>query len=177
MQMKSYLVETLNRLACVHRPTLYVGGTVHDQIANADVVQDVLGAIMSSLKHGFVINGVWSFFDIVRGIIDKYQDAVVHECLCEAIRSVWDHLYLNRVDSLYKLDVGSYWNILHDKPSSINDFIADMDNFAKDNNYPILHPVGIYTELLKRMNELAIKFMLTNKIIVRGGVVMPEDKQ
>lgn len=177
MQMKSYLVETLNRLACVHRPTLYVGGTVHDQIANADVVQDVLGAIMSSLKHGFVINGVWSFFDIVRGIIDKYQDAVVHECLCEAIRSVWNHLYLNRVDSLYKLDVGSYWNILHDKPSSINDFIADMDNFAKDNNYPILHPVGIYTELLKRMNELAIKFMLTNKIIVRGGVVMPEDKQ
>ena len=175
-QMRSYLVETLNRLACVHRPTLYVGGTVHDQVANADVVQDVLGAIMSSLKHGFVVNGIWSFFDIVRSIKDEYQNAVVHECLCNAIQNVWDHLYINSTE-LYQLDKGSYWNILYNKPSNVEFFVADMDKFAKDNNYPILHPVGIYTELLKRMNELAIKFMLTERIIIRGGVVMPEDKK
>ena len=42
-----YFTEMLNRLACPHRPTLKLGGTVHDQVANADVVQDVLGAIMS----------------------------------------------------------------------------------------------------------------------------------
>lgn len=175
-QMRGYLVETLNRLACVHRPTLYVGGTVHDQVANADVVQDVLGAIMSSLKHGFFVNGVWSFFDIVRAINDNYQNDVVHDCLCNAIHSVWDHLY-NKSTDLYQLDKGSYWNILNDKPSNVEFFIKDMDGYAKENNYPILHPVGIYTELLKRMNELAIRFMLTDKIIVRGGVVMPEDKQ
>lgn len=175
MQMRSYLVETLNRLACVHRPTLYVGGTVHDQVANADVVQDVLGAIMSSLKHGFFVNGVWSFFDIVRTLSNHSND-VVQECLCNAIRSVWDHLY-NKSTDLYQLDKGSYWNILNDKPSNVEFFIKDMDGYAKENNYPILHPVGIYTELLKRMNELAIRFMLTDKIIVRGGVVMPEDKQ
>ena len=175
MQMRSYLVETLNRLACVHRPTLYVGGTVHDQVANADVVQDVLGAIMSSLKHGFFVNGVWSFFDIVRTLSNHSND-VVQECLCNAIHTVWDHLYKKSTD-LYQLDRGSYWNILNDKPSNVEFFIKDMDGYAKNNNYPILHPVGIYTELLKRMNELAIRFMLTNKIIVRGGVVMPEDKQ
>ena len=175
-QMRGYLVETLNRLACVHRPTLYVGGTVHDQVANADVVQDVLGAIMSSLKHGFFVNGIWSFFDIVRSIKDEYQNHVVHECLCNAIRTVWDHLY-KKVTDLYELDRGSYWNILNDKPSNVEFFIKSMDGYAKSNNYPILHPVGIYTELLKRMNELAIRFMLTDKIIVRGGVVMPEDKQ
>lgn len=175
MQMRSYLVETLNRLACVHRPTLYVGGTVHDQVANADVVQDVLGAIMSSLKHGFFVNGVWSFFDIVRTLSNHSND-VVQECLCNAIRSVWNHLY-NKSTDLYQLDKGSYWNILNDKPSNVEFFIKDMDGYAKENNYPILHPVGIYTELLKRMNELAIRFMLTDKIIVRGGVVMPEDKQ
>lgn len=175
MQMRSYLVETLNRLACVHRPTLYVGGTVHDQVANADVVQDVLGAIMSSLKHGFFVNGVWSFFDIVRTLSNHSND-VVQECLCNAICSVWDHLY-KKVTDLYELDRGSYWNILNDKPSNVEFFIKDMDGYAKENNYPILHPVGIYTELLKRMNELAIRFMLTDKIIVRGGVVMPEDKQ
>lgn len=175
MQMRSYLVETLNRLACVHRPTLYVGGTVHDQVANADVVQDVLGAIMSSLKHGFFVNGIWSFFDITR-TLSNHRNDVVHECLCNSIRTVWNHLY-KKVTDLYELDRGSYWNILNDKPSNIEFFIKDMDGYAKENNYPILHPVGIYTELLKRMNELAIRFMLTDKIIVRGGVVMPEDKQ
>lgn len=175
MQMRSYLVETLNRLACVHRPTLYVGGTVHDQVANADVVQDVLGAIMSSLKHGFFVNGIWSFFDITR-TLSNHRNDVVHECLCNSIRTVWNHLY-KKVTDLYELDRGSYWNILNDKPSNVEFFIKDMDGYAKENNYPILHPVGIYTELLKRMNELAIRFMLTDKIIVRGGVVMPEDKQ
>lgn len=175
MQMRSYLVETLNRLACVHRPTLYVGGTVHDQVANADVVQDVLGAIMSSLKHGFFVNGIWSFFDITR-TLSNHRNDVVHECLCNSIRTVWNHLY-KEVTDLYELDRGSYWNILNDKPSNVEFFIKDMDGYAKENNYPILHPVGIYTELLKRMNELAIRFMLTDKIIVRGGVVMPEDKQ
>ena len=174
-QMRGYLVETLNKLACVHRPTLYVGGTIHDQVANADVVQDVLGAIMSSLKHGFCVNGVWSFFDIVR-TVDADRDNVVHKCLCKAIDSVWKHLYKKSTE-LYQLDVGSYWNILHNEPSNVEFFVADMDKFAKDNNYPILHPVGIYTELLKRMNELAIKFMLTERIIIRGGVVMPEDKK
>lgn len=175
MQMRSYLVETLNRLACVHRPTLYVGGTVHDQVANADVVQDVLGAIMSSLKHGFFVNGIWSFFDITH-TLSNHRNDVVHECLCNSIHTVWDHLY-KEVTDLYELDRGSYWNILNDKPSNVEFFIKDMDGYAKENNYPILHPVGIYTELLKRMNELAIRFMLTDKIIVRGGVVMPEDKQ
>ena len=85
------------------------------------------------------------------------------------------HLYKDSTES-YQLDRGSYWNILCTKPSNVAFFIENMDNFAKANNYPILHPVGIYTELLKRINELAIKFTLSEKIIVRGGVVMPEDK-
>lgn len=195
---RNFLIETLNNLACVHRPTLYVGGTVHEQVANADVVQDVLGAIMSSLKHGFFVNGVWSFMDLVRSMEDVCTDVaechsstistiksintdtrvkqVVHSCLRNAAYDVWDHLYKNSTD-LYQLDRGSYWNILCTKPSNVEFFIEDMDNFAKANNYPILHPVGIYTELLKRINELAIKFALSEKIIVRGGVVMPEDKQ
>lgn len=181
---RNFLIETLNNLACVHRPTLYVGGTVHEQVANADVVQDVLGAIMSSLKHGFFVNGVWSFMDIVRAMgnatLPKEAPmailSTVHFCLQNAIDAVWNHLYSDYTE-LYQLDKGSYWNILCTKPSNVEFFIEDMDNFAKDNNYPILHPVGIYTELLKRINELAIKFALSEKIIVRGGVVMPEDKQ
>lgn len=181
---RNFLIETLNNLACVHRPTLYVGGTVHEQVANADVVQDVLGAIMSSLKHGFFVNGVWSFMDIVRamGNVTLPKEApmailsTVHFCLQNAIDAVWNHLYGDYTE-LYQLDKGSYWNILCSKPSNVEHFIGDMDSFAKTSNYPILHPVGIYTELLKRINELAIKFALSEKIIVRGGVVMPEDKQ
>ena len=178
VQLRNYFVEILNRMACIHRPTLYVGGTVHEQVANADVVQDVLGAIMSSLKHGFYINGVWSFLDDVGGISGS-KDTPVYQALHHAVKLVWDSLYQQHkeVDHYYTLDVGSYWNILSDKPAAIDDFIIHADSYAKNNNYPILHPIGIYTELLKRLNELAIRFALTDKIIVRGGVVVPEEEK
>lgn len=173
-QMRNYLIETLNRLACIQRPMLYVGGTVHDQVANADVVQDVLGAVMSSLKHGFYINGVWSFVDDLQS---AKSDTLVGKALHHAAMCVWDHLYKPCEDHYYTLDVGSYKNILAESKSNIEFFIKDPDEHVKYNNYPILHPIGIYTELLKRLNELAIKFTLSDEIIVRGGVVMPEDKK
>ena len=174
IQMRNYLIETLNRLACSRRPMLYVGGTVHDQVANADVVQDVLGAVMASLKHGFYINGVWSFVDDLQS---AKNDTLVGKALHRAAMCVWDHLYKPCEDHYYTLDVGSYKNILAESKSNIEFFIKDPDEHAKYNNYPILHPIGIYTELLKRLNELAIKFTLSDEIIVRGGVVMPEDKK
>lgn len=50
--------EMLNRITCLHRPRLRLGGPAHEQIANIPVVKDVQGAIMSSLRHGFLLNGV-----------------------------------------------------------------------------------------------------------------------
>ncbi len=177
MQLRNYLIETLNRMACIHRPTLYLGGTVHDQVANADVVQDVLGAVMSSLKHGFYINGIWSFLDTISGISEKLKDSNVYLALRDSTRAVWDLLYQDSVDYYHPLDGDNYFNILYGESDSGSSFISNMDDCAENNNYPILHPIGIYTELLKRINELAIKFALTNKIIVRGGVVVPKEDE
>ena len=175
MQIRNYLVEVLNRMACIHRPTLYVGGTVHDQVANADVVQDVLGAIMSSLKHGFYVNGVWSFLDTVTTLSEKYHDNKIYNALHTAVKAVYHVLYRNDIQYM-QLDTDNYINVLNGKLSSLNLFTDSVQKYTADNNYPILHPIGIYTELLKRIAELAIRFALTDKIIVRGGVVMPEEE-
>lgn len=118
-----YFMEMYNRLACIHRPTLLLGGTVHEQVANADVVQDVLGAVMSSIKHGFVVNGPLSIFNAVhdasatiREIIDtqatqltedqknnkettislsvtEYFTYVIYKCMNEALLSIIQQLY------------------------------------------------------------------------------------
>ena len=37
--------------------------------------------------------------------------------------------------------------------------------------YPVFQPIDITKELLKRTQELLLKFAITNKIVVAGGVV------
>lgn len=57
-KLVAIFTEMLNKITCLHRPHLRLGGPAHEQVANMPVVKDVQGAIMSSLRHGFVINGV-----------------------------------------------------------------------------------------------------------------------
>ena len=47
-----------------------------------------------------------------------------------------------------------------------------QDDLQLGSIYPVLQPVMITEELLKRTQELLIKFLSTNKIIVYGGVVV-----
>lgn len=63
--------EMLNKIACLHRPRLRLGGPAHEQVANIPVVKDVQGAIMSSLRHGFLLSGV---LDIYKAIWVFLQD-------------------------------------------------------------------------------------------------------
>ena len=43
--------------------------------------------------------------------------------------------------------------------------------------YPVCQPFTITKELLKRIKELAIKFISTSKIITMGGVMMSEEQR
>ena len=201
-RMFGIFMEMLNRIACIHRPTLRLGGPAHEQVANKDVVQDVQGAIMSSLKHGFLINGPISIY---RGIHDEYvakteedvSDATIEvqnakkfsliilDCMRASISEVIDTVHGTSIDEV----IGSY-----EKDTYVNslsgsvkynfyDFVKEVeegkhvDNLSEDgmrlgSTYPVLQPVAITMELLKRMQELLMKFVNTNKIVVYGGVVV-----
>lgn len=199
-----YFTEMLNRLACSHRPTLKLGGTVHDQVANADVVQDVLGAIMSSLKHGFTINGplpLWyaivSYYGELADRLEKnystgdgkfalpaeeYVRYVVAQSMVTGVSAVLAALYTGEsktkltdsVTDAMKQDKNLYFNVLANSVCSLKEFVDIIDKDGRETDYPVAHPMAIYTEMLKRSKELLLKFINTNKIIVAGGVVVDD---
>ena len=67
-KLVSIFTELLNRVTCLHRPKLRLGGPMHEQVANIPVVKDVQGAIMSSLKDGFTVNGACGILRILTDI-------------------------------------------------------------------------------------------------------------
>lgn len=194
--------EMLNKLACVHRPQLRLGGPAHEQVANADVVQDVQGAIMSSLKHGFLINGPWSLRAAVNSAIsnytvkhdDKYAlGSLLFSCIADSIKEITDFLIKENkfgkspalsiyFDSI-QADSSKYINILDTSVRDYYDFVTEVEDGNLDKKtllyttYPILQPLAVTTELLKRVKELIIKFIFTNQIIVYGAVMVNKDNK
>ena len=241
-RMMSVFVEGLNRLVSKHRPTLRLGGPMHEQVANADVAQDVQGAIMSSLKHGFVINSnfslLWVLNDIiteVMPILQKYTPSdenptitYTQEGLKEFTKTAyWSIILSAMIKSIHRVLFATYqfdldendtahWtdnynralgmlfslidrNGLKDIPTmyvnvfnkgkvfDIKPFIEKLKPYTFDSDvssndevlarsYPVLQPISIVDELLKRIEELLIKVIMTNKIIVTGGVMAKDDE-
>lgn len=199
---QAYYTEMLNKLACVHRPTLRLGGTAHDQLANSDVAQDVEGAIMSSLKHGCVINGPLSLMNAIVDTGDQLfpegklpADATAEtkftynllNSMLKAVSRVVSSVYVNLHTGnrnfsdeqaiLMKNHPETYFNVLSEEVDTWNNFFdSEIDAPGSEFKYPVTHPVAIYEEMLRRSKELLLKFITTNKIIIAGGVVLNQDK-
>jgi hypothetical protein len=208
--MSSVFLELLNRIACVHRPTLRLGGQTHEQQANADVVKDVQGAIMSSLNNGFLINGPISIFRAIMDTCEYYETLTVPEgnahiakvlefqniivnAMAECGEDILSVVYgtgddYPTMDMYHTPDI--YYNSLS-KDNQARDYwefieriktVKDINNLSEEAlelgvQYPVLQPKRITIELLKRIKELLMKFVNTNKIVVYGGVVIKEENK
>ena len=210
-KMYGLFMELLNKLACIHRPTLRLGGPAHEQLANADVVQDVQGAIMSSLKHGFFVDGVNSMLtnmqlayedvnnkaETLEGKdrdVAEFQKLIL-ENMCDAMINIREvvHGYVawfstDENGRITLPDADVYCNVLDGEPRHLSDYLDEIANFTSEDietpkaiemgtTYPVLQPVTITIELLKRIQELLMKFINTNKIVVYGGVVVNEENK
>ena len=220
---RKYFSQIANDLACIHRPTLRIGGTTHEHVANLDVAEDVEGATMSSLNKGFVVNGIFGLSNaLVLAAPAEDDDSneadfcrIVLGCASEAVLTVLNTLYpdidqddlMNTSGSVFKK--GMYTNILESKYFTaenvqqilsddaledgyvwhdINEYREDLSDFNTDTTekdvrdrdmhitYPVLQPVAVTTELLRRVRELLIKFLGTKDIIVFGGVALNDSK-
>ena len=85
-------------------------------------------------------------------------------------------------------DTDVYCNVLDGEPRHLSDYLDEIANFTSEDietpkaiemgtTYPVLQPVTITIELLKRIQELLMKFINTNKIVVYGGVVVNEENK
>ena len=193
-KQEAVYVEILNLLTVVHKPTLTIGGTTHDQAANVEVAKDVMGAIMSSLNSGFLIDGVCDMYKAVSEVVLKQPStaqaderknklfAQVGSCVNDSLRKVIDTVYGPRADKMVFTNTGdhNYTNSLSDKSDlKFEDYLAHLDGEYDDEKlceeYPVLQPIDISHEILDRIFELMIKFMLTNKMVVDGGVMVKEE--
>lgn len=196
--------EAIYRLTTVHRPTLRLGGPAHEQIANRDVVRDVQGATMSSLKHGFTIAGPCALFLVAAAIdtqpIEDSENVygkwrkILRQTLVTAFSEIAKASLNIKTDEEFNefltkigIERDQYQNVLSgfDHTFSFKQFYQDafeaqkegreIDEIQLEEEYPILQPLNTIVELFKRTTELLLKFALTNQFIVAGGMVVKED--
>lgn len=179
----SIFVEAMNNLICVHRPKLRLGGPMHEQVANMDIAQDVEGAIMSSLKHGYVHNGIVNFEQVLLNIQQQLpKDTPAQEFthifidgILTGTRAIIQHLGVER-----STDQNVFRNIFANEECTLIQYSSYMElNHTEklQTCYPVMQPIAIYTELLKRLDEVLLKMVTTDNIIVFGGVYLNKEEE
>lgn len=195
VQLVTIFTEMLNRIACLHRPKLRLGGPAHEQVASIPIVQDVQGAIMSSLRHGFSINGMaplmalLSFLDVDKETgYKKYVYQVFRTVGREMLNYLYGYQLSEFTDPWYlketlRIGKSEYKNMLMNSAGNFKQYMELLQDLTpsqwKNNefirtNYPVLQPVRITEELFKRVQELLMKFSNTTEIIVTGGMLLSE---
>lgn len=214
-KLAAVYTEVINHLSTIRRPTLELGGTVHDQQANSEVAKDVLGAIMSTLNKGFLISGPLAIYHAIYNVSLEYSNLIANtevqtatnqlaravlQYMLSSISEVTHTVY--RVEELKKYSVepsvdsvdatrvhatptgqtkySSYINSLDGELRDLDQYISQIAANTPNielltTGYPVLQPATIVTEMLRRVHELVIKFMLTNKLVVSGGVMVNQD--
>ena len=105
-----------------------------------------------------------------------------------AISTINDFLYTGKAYSKYteaheENNKLAYINLLDpDRCHTVGEFLATLPETVKHENlvntmefgskYPVAQPVTIFHEVLRRIQELIIKFTRTDQIVVAGGVVV-----
>lgn len=177
-------VQAMNNMISFRRPKLRLGGPMHEQMANIDVAQDTEGAIMSSLKHGFVYNGISDFYAAVRIVSEKtienyksnpsYSKFITEfsKYLCTGIEIVHNILLKNKHDD--SCEKYTYFNVFNNNAYNLFDYMKDIDAYDDVDKlaitYPVMQPIQIYIELMKRIEEMLLKLIMTDNIVVFGGV-------
>lgn len=194
--------QILEKIAFSRRPSLRVGGSPHDHQVAVDVISDVSKAINSSLTDGFISGSVLSLLRSIGLVRDKYinetveqsdmlVDKVLVACtdsITMATSEITDVIFDNALNTFVEniSSKGDYVNVLSDTENF--DFVASnlktaIELFHNDpsaylqsdcDNYPILQPYSVYTQMLMRFKELLIKLVTTERMIVPGGVYVKD---
>lgn len=164
IDVQSQLVEYIRiykSMISSRLPTLVVSGKTMDNHANNTVVEDVLGAITSSLEDGFCIDGN---FTLLRGAkLSKTSNHMV-----DATKEL-----LSIIHQLDKSDIDDIFEKLSNFTrrgyfDSINRDTKDITEYELGSG--VVQPYVLYKELLIRLKEVLPKLLLTTNVIVPGTV-------
>ena len=189
------------QMVCVKSPSLWIGGTTHENISNLAVVQDAMGASMASTTTRYLTNGLLSFNAALYKLLEVYSkdssdpiggykknvvNIMIH-ALSHVIRTVYGDIPKAVKDDILTKD--GYCNALYEEstitPLSFMDYVESIPRIIVGGetkiphgvSYPVLQPIGIYDELLARTNELLVRLMATDKFIAPGGAFLRSNSE
>ena len=122
--------------------------------------------------YTFAANILKQIYHTVLDIIEVvYEEKCTADSKLMSDELTLDHKkYINALDSKHKIRTLSDYL---DKMDKIDDDILNLSTEGMElgTQYPVFQPIDITEELLRRTQELLLKFAITNKIVVAGGVV------
>lgn len=190
-------LQKLRLKLLVSRRTYFrIGGKAYDVAAATDVVLDAILAVKHSLTEGWCLGGNKTLYTVLDRtasyIADKWRQSSSINTAVEMMEDLWvmycaalksgitavfdatvrwlDPSIRPKFDPTVSLNITNYGSIpMKERVTTIEDLVSHLD----DDHFvvPIIQPVGVDTEIVKRFGELALKFVSTCRIVTPGGLV------
>ena len=160
-QLDEYM-EIYRRMVCANVRQIEIAGRSHDVLADYAVLKDAIGASLSSIEHGFMLDGLSTIVtELKKPVGDNQYDMIIAKAFASVLRVIHSEYadklpYLDDVEDIkyaYRLRNTSHICMLDDMMPQL-----------------LIQPSAGYLELTRRLIELLPKIICTNKAIIPNTI-------
>jgi TCP-1/cpn60 chaperonin family len=195
-QMLKDGIDLYRRLICQQVVRLEISGSTHDVHADRTVAIDSMGAVLSSIEHGFIVDGFSKLYKTASNITNRGDNREILIVIAKSILAILKIIHRSAEFDIAgiitspdfekysylmapaithgtiikngKLGVFSTWfNIENQENMTFNEALAK----AELGDYALIQPIDGYLELIKRIKELIPKFANTTCSITAGDLI------
>lgn len=181
---RSDYTSIYQRMICAEVRTIKIAGRTHDVLADREVFMDTFGAVLSSIEHGFVIDGYLKMNGIAREMLHSADDpnhikdvmlnilAVTHQA---SLATIEDKVREYAAADNKKYSYYFFGRGLQQLVSIVDTFPVVGDGGSEVIGVPsvetlLIQPADTYRELRHRIIDLVPKLINTNRAIIPGTV-------
>lgn len=169
------MTEVYRRLICAKVRRIEIGGSTHDMLANFSVVQDSLGAVLSSIEHGFTIDGLSKILTYLDKIVTSEENSQLNVIAFNCFNDILNIIHGTNNKS-YVLNNNGL-NVISDDAKFCYHIFGksqpiELTKLSIDDGMVLIQPVRGYRELAIRFKELLPRIVSTSRAIVPGTVNM-----
>ena len=141
-------IEIYRRMISSDIRHVQLSGMRHDTMADRDVICDSLGAVMSSIDHGFVFDGYLKLFRILSG--KKWENDPIATILKSVVKEILSYVHKQHVDknnknSLFEKNLKEALSFGGERLTELNIDInlpeSELEKFRERISYYIQYPV------------------------------------
>lgn len=98
-------VEIYRRMMCAEVRHMQISGMTHEVLADRDVLQDAFGAVLSSLEHGFVLDG---YLKLALAMQHSDNMSLPRKILCDTIDAIIGAVHHQKTDEVGSIVKDAY---------------------------------------------------------------------